>query len=286
MGPGSGGGAVWIPLLSYPGVNLPWSEVLLFGPLGQVGELLAALGQWLQLALSELREVTAAGETHGSEVGAGVGGGSSLERLAEVAQEGLLFAQQCLCKLNSQLFFRKALESAAAQGGSGGQEAAAASSGAPAGPLGAKETGRYAVRCSYAAAELLPSLSLGVQMCARLLRETTRAGGNERARVARMTTWVVRLPASSTPSPRTPTMPFSAHGLPASSLHLGGSRSARHCWRGFREYCSQAVAAAAAAERTANGAARGGCGALCGGGGAGHAGMAGRHAEAIAQGAA
>ncbi len=136
------------------------------------------MGRRVRRALIELRAVAAAGERHGSGGGGG-GGGRSVEWLAEVAQEGLLFAQARSSELNNQLFHRKALDSVATQGGNGGSAAAAPGS-APASPQGS-EAGRFAVRWSYAAAELLPAMSLGVEVCAELHREAARAGGEGRA---------------------------------------------------------------------------------------------------------
>ncbi len=183
MGAGSGGGAVWMPPLSYPAVDLPRSEVLLFGPLGQVGELLSAVGRRVRLAAGELRAVAARepGGTPG-------GGGRSVEWLAQVAQGVMELARDLLDDLNHQVFDGVGVEPVNAQRTGGpvpateegqGEAAAAVPGGTPARSQGA-EAARFAVRWSYAAAELLPAVSQAVQTCAPLCLRAARVVGQGR----------------------------------------------------------------------------------------------------------
>ncbi len=192
MGAGTKEGAVWSPPLSYPTFQVRWSEVLLHGQLGQVGEVVAATGRRVRLAVGELRAVVAAGGKAGEHKG------RSVEWLAEVACNILLLAYNVVKKLGGEVLGcgqrmggseQQHVGAAEKQGGAGaggvwsstgadGEEQApkaeeghgAAEAGGPSRPTGAdgEQQALTAVRYSYAVAELLPQISSGVQLCAEL----------------------------------------------------------------------------------------------------------------------
>ncbi len=87
MGAGTNEGAVRSPQDDYPAFQLSWGELMLYGPVGQVGELVAATGRRVRLAVGELRAVVAAAGKAGRRRG------RSVEWLAEVTDEVLTFAQ-------------------------------------------------------------------------------------------------------------------------------------------------------------------------------------------------
>ncbi len=73
----------WYPPSAFPGARTCEGEMMLFGPLGQVGENMAAVGRRAWLAVEELRgAVTAAGAAAES----GGRGGQSLDILGQVAR--------------------------------------------------------------------------------------------------------------------------------------------------------------------------------------------------------
>ncbi len=87
---GSGSDVVWCPPDRYPtGVGACWEQVLQFGPLGQVGELVSSVVRRLRLAVEMLqRRAAAVGE---GAVTAWRNG--RVGRMAEVAWEAMGFAR-------------------------------------------------------------------------------------------------------------------------------------------------------------------------------------------------
>ncbi len=175
MGAGDGGCVPWCPPDSFPGVGSCWPEVVLFGPLGQVGELMSGLGRRLHLAVVQLRAAAVAAVAAAAAEGGALRGGRRVDGLAEVAHEVLNFAWARSKDVMSgvgQLL----------QGAEGVGVAAGA-----------------AVRLSVVATELLPALSLGVRACAELVRLVGledgqgRAGGEEEGSVARAARAVLRV---------------------------------------------------------------------------------------------
>ncbi len=147
---------------------------MLHGHLAQVGELVSAVGWRLRLAVEELR---AAAEGRRGRRPAG----RSATWLAVVAHDALYCARSTVTIL--------CLQQAAGQYPGaigltecwrGGQELGGRGAGAEiARPPG--QPGLYAVRSSIAVAELLPALSLGVQVCVELVGrgEGGQGGGRE-----------------------------------------------------------------------------------------------------------
>lgn len=161
--------------------------------LGQVGELMSAVGRRTRLAMEELR-VAAAAAAEGGLWRRPVG--RSATWLATVAHDALLFARSCMIALCLQQ-----LQGAYPEGegltecGGGGPERAgpaAAAEGGPAAAAGAGEKTRagagfpgqperHAVRASIAMAELLPVLARGVVVCAAVVESSEGQGaGRER----------------------------------------------------------------------------------------------------------
>ncbi len=153
MGAGSLRGAIYFPPSRFPGTDPCMQQLLLHGPLGQVYELAAALGQRLHVAVEELREAVAAGP-----VPEGSRGGRAVRWLAETAYEAM---QEAAIRLDNT--FWCALIAMQAVGG--------AAEGAGGGQLTAADLG---VRVGALAAELLPPLSRGLQLCAELGRNPDR----------------------------------------------------------------------------------------------------------------
>ncbi len=217
MGAGSEGGSVWLPPHTFVGALSCWEQVLLHGPLGQVGELVSALGRRTRLAVEELRVAAAAAAAEGRRRRQP---GRSVTWLLEVAHDALYASQSSVTTLCQQQAMGKYPQgvglsdvhggahertgqgAAAEEGGSGAGAGAGAAAVRDAGPSGQPEGGpaaaagaavgagagaggrphgqpeRYAVRSSIAMAELLPALSQGVQVCAELLgRGAGRGGG-------------------------------------------------------------------------------------------------------------
>ncbi len=154
---GSGGGAVWCPPEHFPaGVGACWEQALRFGPLGQVGELLAALGRRLRLAVEELRRAAARAVAGNAAAARGRGVGW----LAEIAHEAMKYSRSRLVDIMWMGSDGLAGAGSSQHEGPTAEAGAGAEAGAEAGPS--------AVRLSYAAAELLPALSQGVLLCAEL----------------------------------------------------------------------------------------------------------------------
>ncbi len=181
MGAGSDGGQVWFPPSTFPGTFSCWKQVLLHGPLGQVGELVSALGRRTRLAGEELRAVAAAA----AEGRRGCRAGRGVTRLAEVARYALLLCQssvKVLCLQQAMGAYPQGVGLTECWGSERAGRGSAAGRGAArlpdAGSSGQPE--RYAVRSSIAIAELLPALSRGLQVCAELFgRDEGRGGGSE-----------------------------------------------------------------------------------------------------------
>ncbi len=213
MGANSDGVPVWFAPSAFPGTGSCWEQVQLHGPLGQVGELVSALGRRTCLAAKELREAVAAA----AEGWWGRRTGRSVARLAAVVDYALYLCESSVTTLCQQQVMGKYPQGvglsgvhggahertgrgpAAEKGGSGAGAGAAAVR--DAGPSGQPEGGpaaaagaavgagagaggrphgqpeRYAVRSSIAMAELLPALSQGVQVCAELLGMGKGQGG-------------------------------------------------------------------------------------------------------------
>ncbi len=139
MGAGGGGGAFWCVQLPFSGLGRCWAEVMLHGPLGQVGELVSAVGSQLRLAEEELRRATAAGWRHG---------GSDAKQAADGAAaiaEYALFLVFCIVL--------------------GGLQ------------IPQKPDANAALRFSWAAAELLPAVSHVLLLCLEVCNEEGSAVG-------------------------------------------------------------------------------------------------------------
>ncbi len=142
-----------------------WSELMLFGGLGQVGELVAATGRRVRLAVGELRAVVGAGGKAGGRRG------RSVEWLGEVTDDVLTFAQGRLKDLTYEVLGCGQHMVGSDQQHTGvkeGQVAAGAGVASSSTGADACQQAQKAVRYSYAAAELLPQVSSGVQLCAEL----------------------------------------------------------------------------------------------------------------------
>ncbi len=149
-------------------------DMLLHGPLGQVGDLVSAVGRRLHLAVEELRRAAVAGAR----------GRKSVPDLLVIAYMVMGLASVLLEDVTSSMFAGllpdgvglEALQRTdGAKGtGEGGMEAAMAG----AAGAGAVEVAPqlFAVRSSYAVAELLPPMSRGLQLCAEIVRGM-RGGG-------------------------------------------------------------------------------------------------------------
>ncbi len=158
MGAGGDGGAALLPPEDFPGLHRCWPEVLLFGPLGQVGELVSAAGRRLRLAAEELRRAAAVGDRAGGR------GGRSVGFLGKVARGASKFTADRLVQGLWQGFFEVPEPSGA---GGEAQEGAA--------------TAAAALRVSYAACELLPVMCRTVLVCTELglgKGEGAREGGD------------------------------------------------------------------------------------------------------------
>ncbi len=186
---GSGGGAVWCHPDRFPGFLFCLEQVLVFAPLGQVGELLSALGRRVRLAVEELRRVarrtaaaaTAAGSGSG-RVEAEARGGRTVGWLATVAYYVMNMAHTCVWVKGYQEL-KSADSEGTGSGGAGGRGAgnggASGSEGGGGGAAGARHSsaaeagaaaGLLDVRLSCALSELLPALVHGVYVCAELRR--------------------------------------------------------------------------------------------------------------------
>ncbi len=97
MGAGCGGNAAWCPPELFPGVDRRWGEMMLFGPLGQVNDLVSAVGRRARLAVKELLWAVVA-------AGAGTAGAGTAERLGG-RDVGWLAEVSCaaLCFVNGRL---------------------------------------------------------------------------------------------------------------------------------------------------------------------------------------
>ncbi len=149
LGAVGGDGAIWCPPDHFPGAHFCLAEVVVFGPLEQVGELLSALSRRLRLAVGELCAM-AAGRCRG--------GNRSVDTLACAAHEALGSTTQLLHVLFSAGTQRLACSYGTSTVTDG--EAAAAAAGF---------AERLGTRLSVVAAELLPALSRAVQVCAELM---------------------------------------------------------------------------------------------------------------------
>ncbi len=162
MGAACNAGAVWCPPDGFAGVKPCWRDVYQLGPLGQVGELVSAVGRRLPLAVEELRALTAAIDCGRDRRRSG--------RAVRVLCEAMALADSCLSNLLARPVY------ASDSAGSTEVEAEAAGSTGSAGSAAAAATARQqlALRSSFALAELLPPLAHGVQLCAGLLPLTRR----------------------------------------------------------------------------------------------------------------
>ncbi len=167
-GSGSGGGVVWCPPdRSFPGMAHCWELLVAHSPLEQVGELVAALGRRLRLAVEELRRAVARAVARNPAAS----GGRGVGWLAMVAQEVMKYSRSRL----SDIMWMESDGLAGAGGsqpeGPTAEVADEVEPGAEAGPSvppAGPRAGPSAVRLSYAAAELLPALSQGVLLCAEV----------------------------------------------------------------------------------------------------------------------
>ncbi len=153
------GGAILMPPKDFPGFERCWPEVLVFGPLGQVAELVSAAERRLLLAAEELRRVAAGGDRR-----AGSRGGRSVGFLASVACEALNFTRG---RLLEALWHGLSHVQSGEHSGVGGEAQAAA-----------------ALRVSYATCELLPFLSRSVQVFTELGLRKDQGTGSDAASVA------------------------------------------------------------------------------------------------------
>ncbi len=147
-------------------------HVLQFGPLGQVGELASALGRRLRGAVEELRAAVAL-----EGAGAGRRGGERTLWLADVARQAMLYTDACL----SVLFLRWLnVHAGGAAAGSAGPGTSPLTQRPGSSAPAAAEAAQFPVRSSFALAELLPALSVGVRLCGELVASV--AGGEGWAR--------------------------------------------------------------------------------------------------------
>ncbi len=131
---------VWDSRAPFAGLGPCWAEVLLHGPLGQVAELVSAGGRRLRVVVGELRGA--------AEAARGAGGGRSVGRAADAAVATLghaLYLGFCTW--------------------AGGLEAPP------------RPDANAALRFSWAAAELLPAVSLALLLCSKVCNGESSAVG-------------------------------------------------------------------------------------------------------------
>ncbi len=162
MGTGCSSDIVWCPPNSFPGVDSCLAEVLQFGPLGQVGELVSAFSRRLHGSVGELGAAVAL-----------EGGGERAFWLGNVVRQAMVYSETCL----SHLFLRWL--------NAHNEGAAADSAGPGTGHLTqrpAAAAAQFPLRSSFALAELLPALSVGVRLCGELVARVAggESGGGER----------------------------------------------------------------------------------------------------------
>ncbi len=167
MGTGDYMGTVWRPPNIFPGVDSCLADVLQFGPLGQVGELVSAVGRRLRGAVGELRAAAVTLEGGGAEEGDG-------ERalwLGNTVRQAVLYTETCLDTLLLRWL------------NAHNEGAAADSAGPGTGHLTqrpAAAAAQFPLRSSFALAELLPALSVGVRLCGELAASVAGGGGRGR----------------------------------------------------------------------------------------------------------
>ncbi len=177
-----GGGITWCPPSFLPGVQPCLEDALQFGPLGQVGELLSAVGRRLRGAVEEQRAAAAQGGV------AEEGGGERAWWLENVVRQAMMFTMMCMYVLVVR--WHQAAATCAADTDVP-QEAGAHLAQQCVGRAPAVAAAQFAVRSSIALAELLPGLSHGVQLYAELLAGRGSGGaegsgqGGGRAEAAR-----------------------------------------------------------------------------------------------------
>ncbi len=165
---GSGSDVVWCPPdRSFPGMFHCWEHLVAHSPLEQVGELVAAMGRRLRLAVEMVRRAAA----RAAAGNASAAGGRGVGWLAEVAQEAMKYSRS---RLQDIMWMESdglrgagssQPEGPTADAGTGAEPGAEAG---PSVPPACPRAAPSAVRLSYAAAELLPALSQGVLLCAEL----------------------------------------------------------------------------------------------------------------------
>ncbi len=160
MGAGGDARAVWCPPSIYPGVGRCLADVLQFGPLGQVGALVSAVGRRLRGAAEELGAAAAEGG------GAEEGGGERAWWLAVVVRQAMTYTETCLSVL--LLRWLKAESAAVALAGPG--------AGQPTQRLAATAA-QLPLRSSFALAELLPAVSVSVRLCGELFASMAEGEG-------------------------------------------------------------------------------------------------------------
>ncbi len=146
LGAGRDDGTVWSAQLPFTGQGPCWAEVLLHGPLGQVAELVSAVGRRLRVVVEELRRA----EAEGGHVA-----GRAVERAADAAVATMAYALylvHCIVLEGLQ---------------------------APPRP-----DANAALRFSWAAAELLPAVSHALLLCSKVCNGEGSAVGLERRTAA------------------------------------------------------------------------------------------------------
>lgn len=156
MGASNLRGAIWCPPRRFPGTHPCMQELLLYGPLGQVGELAATVGQRLHVAVEELRAAVAAGPTPEGSCGA-----RTVRWLAVTASEAM---QEAAIRLGNTFCALTAMQALRGSNAPGEGRLTASDIGVRVGAL--------AVQGGRAAAA--PPLSRGLQPCAEFGRNPDR----------------------------------------------------------------------------------------------------------------
>ncbi len=259
MGAGSSGGAMWCPPSIYPGVGPCLPDLLQFGPLGQVGRLVSAVGRRLCGAVGELRAAVMEGGVAGTD------GGVRAQRLENGVRQAMAYTRTCLFVLF--LSWHGAAVTVAA-GMDVPQEAAAHMAHRPGGRAHAGSAAQFALRSSLALAELLPALTVSVQLYAELLAGSGSGGegsgqGGGRAEAAREVEGEGREPGCDARST------LQGYCAAVYALECATALLAKLCWEAGREQHGGGCSSGGCDAAAANGADAGGHGGAGGEGGGG-----------------
>ncbi len=167
MGADGAARAVWCLLNTLPEIGPCLADVLQFGHLGHVGQLVSAMGARLRWAVGELEGV-----------GAEESRGERAWWLADVVRRAMRYTGTFLCALFLRWLSVHTDEAGADSAGPGtGHLTQRPDSCAPAAAAAAAQ---FPLRSSFALAELLPALSASVRLCGELVASV--AGGEGWAR--------------------------------------------------------------------------------------------------------